>query len=171
MEKDAIKYRPFETCGEFVSERAKHAPCGFIKSKGYDGAMVKVSHIAYTNMKGKNMISIFCCHERKYSFEEAFKKYTFADGTPFGVLLAPSQSIELTAHENKKERMSLDELLPKVILTTSFLAMCVSVSWSAFCESFECGLFISGMFALIFGLTLPLIIDGGNNTSKNKETK
>lgn len=171
MEKDAINYRPFETCGEFVSERAKHAPRGFIKSKGCDSTMVKVSHIAYTNAKGKNTISIFCCHERKYSFEEAFKKYTFADGTPFGVLLASSQSIESTAHENKKERMPLDELLPKVISIIAFLAMFVSVSWSAFCESFECGLFVSGMLSLIFGLTLPLIIDGDNSTSKNKETK
>lgn len=83
---------------------------------------------------------------------------------------AQGKNTASTAKSNK-ERLPISEFLPKAILMIYFLAMCVSVAWMGFGESTACGLFTSCISALFLGMILPLIINDGNNASKNKETK
>ena len=88
------------------------------------------------------------------------------------VMLTDAQDKNTTSTaKDKKERLPISEFLPKAILMIYFLAMCVSVAWMGFGESTACGLFTSCISALFLGMILPLIINDGNNASKNKETK
>ena len=67
------KYRPFKTKEECWEEMLKHQPFGWIKSNGND-----LYSIASINCEG---ITTFAY----YRFLESFKKFTFIDGTPFGI--------------------------------------------------------------------------------------
>ena len=67
------KYRPFKTREECWKEMLKHQPFGWIKSNGND-----LYSIASINCEG---ITTFAY----YRFLESFEKFTFIDGTPFGI--------------------------------------------------------------------------------------
>ena len=67
------KYRPFKTQKECWQEMLKHQPFGLIKSNGND-----LYSIASINCEG---ITTFAY----YRFLESFEKFTFIDGTPFGI--------------------------------------------------------------------------------------
>ena len=67
------KYRPFKNQEECWNEMSKHFPFGWIKSNGND-----LYSIASINCEG---ITTFAY----YRFLESFEKFTFIDGTPFGI--------------------------------------------------------------------------------------
>lgn len=70
------KYRPFANAEECLAEMQKHQLFGWVKNQGL-----------YRNIANVMSYSItFADNEaRDVNYEQAFKNYTFADGTPFGV--------------------------------------------------------------------------------------
>lgn len=70
------KYRPFANAEECLAEMQKHQLFGWVKNQGL-----------YRNIANVMSCSItFADNEaRDANYEQAFKNYTFADGTPFGV--------------------------------------------------------------------------------------
>ena len=70
------KYRPFKDAEECWREMQKHQPFGWVKLKDL-----------YINIANVTICSItFADSEARYiNYEQAFKNYTFTDGTPFGV--------------------------------------------------------------------------------------
>lgn len=70
------KYIPFKNAEECLAEMQKHQLFGWVKNQGL-----------YRNIANVMICSItFADNEaRDVNYEQAFKNYTFADGTPFGV--------------------------------------------------------------------------------------
>lgn len=70
------KYIPFKNAEECLAEMQKHQLFGWVKNQGL-----------YRNIANVMICSItFADNEaRDVDYEQAFKNYTFADGTPFGV--------------------------------------------------------------------------------------
>lgn len=70
------RYRPFRDAEECLAEMQKHQLFGWVKNQGL-----------YRNIANVMSCSItFADNEaRDVNYEQAFKNYTFADGTPFGV--------------------------------------------------------------------------------------
>ncbi len=70
------KYRPFKNAEECLAEMQKHQLFGWVKNQGL-----------YRNIANVMSCSItFADNEaRDVNYEQAFKNYTFADGTPFGI--------------------------------------------------------------------------------------
>ena len=70
------KYRPFANAEECLAEMQKHQLFGWVKNQGL-----------YRNIANVTICSItFADNEaRDVDYEQAFKNYTFTDGTPFGV--------------------------------------------------------------------------------------
>ena len=71
------KYRPFKDAEECFAEMQKHQPFGWVKCKG-DGSLGLITLIIreesiYINSIGSNS-------------ERTMREFTFADGTPFGIL-------------------------------------------------------------------------------------
>ena len=73
--KPESKYRPFENAEECLAEMQKHHLFGWVKIEDL-----------YRNIANVTSCSItFADNEaRDVEYEQAFKNYTFADGTPFG---------------------------------------------------------------------------------------
>ena len=71
--KPELKYRPFNSKEECWEEMKKHKPFGWVKSNSND-----LYSIASINCEG---ITTFAY----YRFLESFEKFTFIDGTPFGI--------------------------------------------------------------------------------------
>ena len=69
-------YRQFKDTEECWQEMLKHHPFGWVKNQGL-----------YKNIANVMICSItFADNEaRDVNYEQAFKNYTFADGTPFGI--------------------------------------------------------------------------------------
>ena len=80
------KYRPFKNIEECWNEMKKHQPFGWLKDKDSELRNIqalteKMSTIADgVYLRGINLINGW------HVFEEAVKEYTFADGTPFGII-------------------------------------------------------------------------------------
>lgn len=74
------RYRSFKNTEECWKEMLKHQPFGWIKSKS-DGhySMVTVVDAA------EDMKSIAISGNHIWDFDGTMRKYTFADGTPFGI--------------------------------------------------------------------------------------
>ena len=74
--KPESKYRPFKNAEECLAEMQKHQLFGWVKNQGL-----------YRNIANVMSCSItFADNEaRDVNYEQAFKNYTFADGTPFGI--------------------------------------------------------------------------------------
>lgn len=73
------KYRPFKDAEECWQEMLKHQPFGVVKDKYFANYQ---THRAFTCLVTNG------CHFRGYedeTFENSFKNWLFADGTPFGV--------------------------------------------------------------------------------------
>lgn len=73
-------YRSFRNVKECWQEMQKHKPFGWIKGK-------TVGHYAIITVVGSDaeMKSISLSGNYIWSFNETMSKYTFADGTPFGI--------------------------------------------------------------------------------------
>lgn len=71
------KYRPFSNAEECLAEMQKHKLFGWVKIEDL-----------YRNIANVTSCSItFADNEaRDVEYEQAFKNYTFTDGTPFGIL-------------------------------------------------------------------------------------
>lgn len=69
------KYRPFKNANECWKEMQKHNPFGWIKVKNSN---------CYKFLAAVQNIGIYTV--AKCSYETGFKNFTFADGTPFGIL-------------------------------------------------------------------------------------
>lgn len=70
------KYRPFSNAEEFWQEMQKHQPFGWVKIEDLYRNIANVTSCSITFADNE---------ERDVEYEQAFKNYTFADGTPFGV--------------------------------------------------------------------------------------
>lgn len=84
--KPTPKYRPFKNAEECWNEMKKHQPFGWLKDKDSELRNIqalteKMSTIADgVYLRGINLTNGW------HVFEEAVKEYTFADGTPFGII-------------------------------------------------------------------------------------
>lgn len=72
------KYRPFKDADECWNEMQKHQPLGLLNDKKAR------SHSLITYIE-TNEEGVFINGIGNYSFNEIMEKFTFADGTPFGV--------------------------------------------------------------------------------------
>ncbi len=70
------KYRSFKDAKECWAEMQKHQPFGYAKDR--NGGKFIIGAVDSDN-------TIFVCEDGTRTFDEMFKYYTFADGTPFGV--------------------------------------------------------------------------------------
>lgn len=70
------KYRPFANIEECWQEMQKHNPFGWIKYK---------TDNVYSFIVKVDKDYVYLAVNEYWSFETLFKKYTFADGTPFGI--------------------------------------------------------------------------------------
>ena len=82
------KYRPFKNTEECWNEMQKHQPFGWLKDKNKDSVLMNIQALFDEMLtitdgvyfRGINLINGW------HGFEEAVKEYTFADGTPFGII-------------------------------------------------------------------------------------
>ena len=70
------KYRPFKDAEECWQEMLKHQPFGWVKIEDLYRNIANVTSCSITFADNE---------ERDVEYEQAFKNYTFSDGTPFGV--------------------------------------------------------------------------------------
>ena len=75
------KYRPFKSKEECWSEMMKHTPFGWVFSENKE-ALAFIYFICTTYIRVHDGYSI---NGWTFNYEEMFDKYTFADGTSFGV--------------------------------------------------------------------------------------
>ena len=86
--KPESKYRPFNNARECWEEMQKHQPFGWLKDKNKDSVLMNIQALFDEMLtitdgvyfRGINLINGW------HGFEEAVKEYTFADGTPFGII-------------------------------------------------------------------------------------
>lgn len=82
------QYRPFKDTKECWQEMQKHQPFGWLKDKNKYSELRNIQALTdemstiadEVYLRGINLINGW------HVFEEAVKEYTFADGTPFGIL-------------------------------------------------------------------------------------
>lgn len=82
------QYRPFKDTKECWQEMQKHQPFGWLKDKNKDSELRNIQALTEemstivdeVYLRGINLINGW------HVFEEAVEEYTFADGTPFGIL-------------------------------------------------------------------------------------
>lgn len=74
-------YRPFKDKNECWNTMLKHEPFGWVSSKNEE-ALAFVNFIFATYIRVHDGYSI---NGWTFDYEEMFDKYTFADGTPFGI--------------------------------------------------------------------------------------
>lgn len=74
------KYRPFANAEECWQEMLKHQPFGWLKHKEEK----ENYHILKITDSRISMIDV-CEEVTFFDYNETFKQYTFADGTPFGI--------------------------------------------------------------------------------------
>lgn len=72
------KYRPFKDADECWQEMLKHLPFGWVKDKE-DGRLILITEIDRTGN-----ISLLC--NGGWDLDGIKDNFTFADGTPFGIL-------------------------------------------------------------------------------------
>lgn len=72
------KYRPFANVEECWQEMLKHQPFGWVKMKDTESG--------YYILKGITNQVVIGLNETPFSYKKVFEDYTFADGTPFGIL-------------------------------------------------------------------------------------
>ena len=70
------KYRPFSNAEECLAEMQKHQLFGWVKIEDLYRNIANVTSCSITFTDNE---------ERDVEYEQAFKNYTFADGTPFGI--------------------------------------------------------------------------------------
>ena len=80
--KPESKYRPFKTQKEYWNEMLKHQPFGWLKSIKKQ-EKVHIGRVFDT--PDGVLITLSINEGLNYSSSYLFNKYTFADGTPFGI--------------------------------------------------------------------------------------
>ena len=75
------KYRPFKTQKECWNEMLKHQPFGWLKSIRKQEKV----HIGRVEDEDNMLITLSINEGINYSSSYLFDKYTFDDGTPFGI--------------------------------------------------------------------------------------
>lgn len=75
--KSEPKYRPFKDAEEYWKEMKNHQPFGYI----IDKTTKLFSNIGMLDNRG----ILTLCTQYSCSLKESFNRYTFADGTPFGI--------------------------------------------------------------------------------------
>lgn len=70
------KYRPFKDADECWNEMIKHEPFGWVKGKDNEYIKTQIVKVGNTGIQFSNTI---------YYYPYISEKYTFADGTPFGI--------------------------------------------------------------------------------------
>ena len=78
------KYRPFKTKEECWNEMMKHQPFGWLKSKK-DGRFRCIGEVSWSDEFETVCIALSTSLSLSRSADSVFEKYTFADGTPFGI--------------------------------------------------------------------------------------
>lgn len=76
------KYRPFANAEECWKEMQKHQPFGWVKTIHDEDPEVFIHCEVITKIDGV-LTSI---DEVPFSYDNMYRTYTFADGTPFGIL-------------------------------------------------------------------------------------
>ena len=79
--KSEPKYRPFKDAEECWEEMQKHHPFGWLINKNNNGCQIIESMGSMYTRNGNDVLIESVWKSYVYIFE----KYTFADGTPFGV--------------------------------------------------------------------------------------
>ena len=82
------QYRPFKDTKECWQEMQKHQPFGWLKDKNKDSELRNIQALTdemLTIADGVYFHGIRLI-DGYHIFEEAIEEYTFADGTPFGIL-------------------------------------------------------------------------------------
>lgn len=74
-------YRPFKDAEECWQEMLKHQPFGWVSSKNTN----VMTFICYISNDFVQIHDGCTFHGWNFNYEEMFDKYTFADGTPFGI--------------------------------------------------------------------------------------
>lgn len=74
-------YRPFKTQEECWQEMIKHQPFGWVFSKNKEA----ITFVYYISIKYIHVNDGYTLNGWTFDYEEMFDKYTFADGTPFGI--------------------------------------------------------------------------------------
>ena len=72
-------YRPYETQEEVIRDLERHKPYNFVRAK-HNYYLAAITFVGPTTMFGVNIDG------DSYSFEKAFDKFVWPDGSPFGVL-------------------------------------------------------------------------------------
>lgn len=82
------KYRPFKDAEECWEEMLKHQPFGWLKDKNKDSELRNIQALTeeMSTMTDRVYLRGIRLIDGWHIFEEAVKEYTFADGTPFGIL-------------------------------------------------------------------------------------
>ena len=71
------KYRPFANAEECWAEMQKHQPFGWVK--------LKATRKYFICKAIGDFFAVVGLNDRPTNYDELFKEYIFADGTPFGV--------------------------------------------------------------------------------------
>lgn len=82
------KYRPFKDTKECWQEMQKHQPFGWLKDKNKDSELRNIQALTeeMSTMTDRVYLRGIRLIDGWHVFEEAIEEYTFADGTPFGIL-------------------------------------------------------------------------------------
>lgn len=82
------KYRPFKDVKECWQEMLKHKPFGWLKDKNKDSELRNIQALTeeMSTITDRIYLRGIRLIDGWHVFEEAAEKYTFADGTPFGIL-------------------------------------------------------------------------------------
>ena len=83
--KPESKYRSFKTQEEFWNEMLKHQPFGWVKSKD-KGYFHLIGLVQFESEFEDVMITFATSENLARSSHSIYENYTFADGTPFGVI-------------------------------------------------------------------------------------
>ena len=79
------KYRPFKTQEECWNKMLKHQPFGWLKSKE-NGRFHCIGEVSWSDEFKTVNITLSTSESLSRSADSVFEEYTFADGTPFGVM-------------------------------------------------------------------------------------
>lgn len=77
-------YRPFKDKNECWNEMLKHQPFGWVKSKD-NGNFSLIGFVQWFSYFEDVMVTFAASEQIARSASDLFEKYTFADGTPFGI--------------------------------------------------------------------------------------
>ena len=78
------KYRPFRTRRECWDEMLKHQPFVWLKSKE-NQFCINIGEVSWKEGYGDVVITFYTSKPFSLYSNAAYREYTFADGTPFGI--------------------------------------------------------------------------------------